>query len=74
MQRRVFWGAVASLTSLGWVMALPIALGVIVGGYLDHRLGTGGGWSLALLGVGIGIAALEAYLALRRALRSKNHG
>ena len=64
----------ASLTSLGWGMALPIALGAFIGGYLDHRAGTAGRWTLPLLAVGIGIAALEAYLALRRALRAKNDG
>jgi hypothetical protein len=55
-------------------MALPIALGVIVGSFVDHQAGTPGHWTLALLAIGVGIAALEAYLALRRALRSKNHG
>ena len=67
-----FWGVAASLTSLGWAIALPIALGALVGHHLDRRLGTRV-WTLVLLGVGIGIAALEAYLGLRRALRSKNH-
>ena len=64
----------ASSTSLGLAMALPIALGVLVGGYLDHRSGSAGHWTLGLLALGIGIAALEAYLALRRALKSKSHG
>jgi predicted F0F1-ATPase subunit len=71
--QRGFWATMASATSLGWVMALPIALGVLVGSHLDHRFGTRGFWTLGLLGAGIGIAALEAYLALRRALRTKNH-
>jgi putative F0F1-ATPase subunit (Ca2+/Mg2+ transporter) len=57
------------LTSLGWLMALPIGLSVLVGHYLDARLGSGSFWTLALLGVGIALAALEAFLAARRMLR-----
>jgi hypothetical protein len=60
------------LTSLGWAIALPIALGALVGHHLDRRLGTSV-WTLALLGVGIGISAIEVYLALKRAVRSNNH-
>jgi hypothetical protein len=57
------------LTSLGWLIALPIGLGVLVGHYLDARLGSGSFWTLALLGAGIALAALEAFLAGRRMLR-----
>jgi ATP synthase protein I len=62
------------LTSLGWLMALPIAAGVLLGRFLDNRLATGNFWTLALLGVGISIAGIEAYLAIRRALQQQNHG
>lgn len=62
------------LTSLGWLMALPIAAGVLLGRFLDNRLGTGDFWTLALLGAGISIAGVEAYLAIRRALQRQNHG
>jgi predicted F0F1-ATPase subunit len=68
-----FWQTMAYLTSLGWVMAVPIAGGVLLGRYLDDRLQSGSAWTLALLGAGIGLAGLEAYLAMRLALRRKNH-
>jgi len=61
----------AYLTSLGWLLALPIAAGVLAGHYLDRRLGTGSRWTLALLGAGIALGALEAWLAARRFLRRR---
>ena len=57
------------LTSLGWLMALPIGLGVLIGHYLDARLASGSSWTLALLGLGIALAVLEGFLAGRRMLR-----
>jgi predicted F0F1-ATPase subunit len=60
------------LTSLGWLIALPIGVGVLVGQYVDKRLQSGHFWTLTLLGVGIGCAALEVYVAGRRALRKKD--
>jgi len=62
------------LTSLGWLIALPIGLGVLLGRYLDDRFQSEHFWTLTLLGVGIGLAALEVYLAGRRILRRKFHG
>lgn len=67
-QQRAFWQAMVELTTLGWLIALPIAAGVLLGRYLDVRLGSGAVWTLALLGAGIGVAGLDVYLALRRVL------
>ena len=57
------------LTSLGWLMALPIAGGVLLGHLLDDWLGSGHVWMQVGLGVGIGLALAEAYVAARLALR-----
>jgi predicted F0F1-ATPase subunit len=62
------------LTSLGWMMALPIGLSVLVGHYIDKRFKSEHFWTLTLLGVGIGLAALEVYLAGQRTLRRKPRG
>lgn len=62
----------AYLTSLGWMIALPIGIGVLVGQYVDKRLQSGHFWTLTLLGVGIGCAALEVYVAGQRTLRKKD--
>jgi predicted F0F1-ATPase subunit len=58
-----FWRSVGYLTSLGWMIALPIAAGVLLGRFIDEQLGSGTFWTLTLLGAGVGIAALELFLA-----------
>lgn len=62
-----FWQAMAYLTSLGWILALPVAAGVLLGAWLDRRLGTTPTLTLALLGAGIAVAAVEAYLVVAEA-------
>jgi ATP synthase protein I len=67
-QRAAFWQAMIELTTLGWLIALPIAGGVLLGRYVDVRLHSGAFWTLALLGAGILVAGLDVYLVGRRAL------
>lgn len=71
-----FWQAMAYLTSIGWILALPVAAGVLAGAWLDRRLGTAPALTLSLLGVGVAVAAVEAYLvvAQTRAAGSPNGG
>ena len=57
----------AYLTSLGWVLTLPVAAGVLLGAWLDRQLGTAPTMTLSLLGAGIGIAAVQAYLIVAEA-------
>ncbi len=66
-----FWRDVAYLTSLGWLLALPIAGGVLLGRFIDDRAGTGTFWTLSLLGAGIGLAVVEAYAAIQSVLGRK---
>ena len=68
-QARRFWQSVARLTSLGWSMALPIALGILLGKWLDSRLESGTFWTLALLSAGLGIAVIEAFRTIQNAIR-----
>ena len=60
------------LTSLGWLIALPIGGGVLLGQYLDECFGSEHVWTLTLLGLGIGFALLEVYLAGQYTLRKRN--
>lgn len=64
-----FWQAMAYLTSLGWILALPVAGGILLGAWLDRQLGTTPTLTLGLLGAGIVIAAVEAYLVVAEAQR-----
>ena len=63
----------AYLTSLGWLLALPIAASVLLGRFLDDRLGPGFFWTLVLLGAGIALAGLELYFAIKVGLRRRGH-
>lgn len=72
--RRRFWQSMAYLTSVGWMMALPIAAGVLLGHTLDRRLGTGTFWTMALLGAGLVLGAWEGFSAARRILRRRKNG
>jgi ATP synthase protein I len=65
---------VGYLTSLGWMIALPIAAGVLIGRFVDDRLASGSYWTLALLGAGVAIAGLELYLAMKVGLQRRRHG
>jgi len=66
-EKESFWQAMAYLTSLGWILVLPVAGGVLLGAWLDRQLGTTPTLTLGLLGAGIAIAAVEAYLVVAEA-------
>jgi hypothetical protein len=72
-QRGTFWQAMVELTTLGWLIALPIAGGVLLGRYLDVRLHSTPLWTLTLLGAGIVVAGVDVYVAARRVLARSGH-
>lgn len=53
---RSLWVQVSRVGTLGWLLALPIVGGALVGHLLDRRLDTGLTFALALLGVGLALA------------------
>ncbi len=55
---------------MGWMIALPIGAGVLLGRLLDNALGTQPYGTISLLGLGIGIAGVEGWLAASRALKA----
>ncbi len=70
----------ARATTLGWDLALPIFGGVLLGAFLDRRLGTGYIFTLGLLFAGAGLGffnlwrfeqELEAEERERKAARAK---
>ena len=57
-RRGSLWGEVARVGTVGWIIALPLVGGALLGHQLDRRLGTGVRWSLAFIVLG---AALSGY-------------
>lgn len=53
---RNLWVQVSRVGTLGWLLALPIAGGALLGHFLDRRLDTGLTFALALLALGIALA------------------
>jgi len=46
---------------LGWLVVTPTLLGVLLGRWLDHRLGTGIFWTAPLLVLGLVIGCWSAW-------------
>jgi ATP synthase protein I len=53
-------------STIGLVMALSIALGALIGFYLDKYLGTGPWFSLIFLGLGIAAAFRNLYILYKK--------
>ena len=56
-----FWRLVATVSSLGWSMALPIVGGALLGSYLDRVTGQEFVWTVGLLFGGVAIAFYNLY-------------
>ena len=50
---RSLWAQATRVGTVGWLIAVPIALGAVVGHLLDIRLGTGIAFALAFMGLGV---------------------
>jgi predicted F0F1-ATPase subunit len=56
-----FWRMVATVSTIGWSMVLPIVGGVLLGSYLDRVTGSEFQWTVGLLFVGVAIALYNLY-------------
>ena len=63
------WRNAARLTSLGWIIVLPIAAGILVGRLLDRLFGTQPYATIILLVAGVCLALIESYRTLAGALK-----
>jgi ATP synthase protein I len=57
---------VGQIGVLGWVIVAPTLIGLFVGRWLDHKLGTGIFWSAPLLFVGAAIGFWSAWKWMHR--------
>jgi ATP synthase protein I len=61
------WFGLGMFGVVGWSVALPTLVGVMVGLWLDDRLRGGGiSWTLTFLGIGVGVGCLIAWQWIRR--------
>jgi len=58
---RNLWVQVSRVGTLGWLIALPIVGGALLGHLLDRRLGTGLTFTLAMLLLGLVIAGFTLW-------------
>ena len=52
---------VGQIGVLGWIIVAPTLVGLFIGRWIDHRLGTGIFWSAPLLLVGVVIGCWSAW-------------
>jgi predicted F0F1-ATPase subunit len=63
-ERGSFWRLVATMSSLGWSLVVPIVGGALLGSYLDRIAGQGFAWTVGLLFAGVAIALYNLYHVL----------
>ncbi|TPV96305.1 MAG: AtpZ/AtpI family protein [Myxococcales bacterium FL481] len=62
---RDLWQQVARVGTLGWMIVLPLAGGMLLGHLLDRRLGTGVRFALAMMMCGLFAGGVSLWRALR---------
>ena len=60
-----FWNYLGLMGAVGWTVALPLALGVIIGRWIDGRFDTGVAWTVFLMLVGLGLGCFNTWRLLR---------
>ena len=56
-----FWRLVATMSSLGWSLVIPIVGGVLLGEYLDKVTGQEFVWTVGLLFAGVAMSLYNLY-------------
>jgi ATP synthase protein I len=57
---------VGQIGVLGWIIVVPTLIGLFIGRWLDHKLGTGIFWSAPLLLVGVVVGFWSAWRWMHR--------
>jgi ATP synthase protein I len=68
-RRGSFWGGLAVVGSVGWMVALPTVGGAFLGRYLDDRLDTNLQFTLGLLLLGLVIGGYGVWRLFMREAR-----
>jgi len=63
---RGVWFGLGMFGLVGWAVAVPTLLGIVLGLWLDSRLPTRFSWTLTLLFVGVILGCINAWYWVRR--------
>ncbi len=63
---QTFWNYVGLIGAVGWSVVVPMVVGVLLGPWLDRKLGTGWRLTLALLILGLFVGCLNAWRLITR--------
>lgn len=67
-----FWATAIRLTAIGWMLALPIASGAILGRWLDHRFHQGSLWTVTLIFAGLVVGVYSVYITITEEWEEKD--
>jgi ATP synthase protein I len=67
-----FWATAIRLTAIGWMLALPIAVGAILGKWLDNRFHQGSLWTVTLIFAGLVVGVYSVYVTIREEWEGKD--
>ena len=65
-RRRLVWFGLGAMGVIGWSVAIPTVLGVLLGHWLDSRYPGPVSWSLTLLVIGAVLGGMSAWRWLHR--------
>lgn len=60
------WSAFGAMGAVGWLVALPMVLGCLLGAWLDYRWPAKINWTMTLLGAGLAVGCLFAGIWMNR--------
>ncbi|MFC1895456.1 AtpZ/AtpI family protein [Thermodesulfobacteriota bacterium] len=64
------WFGVGTFGIVGWAVAIPTVIGVFLGAWIDTRSLGQYSWALMLLGVGIAVGCVNAWVWISRQRKS----
>ncbi|RJR54816.1 MAG: ATPase F0F1 [Desulfobacteraceae bacterium] len=70
-RKRGVWFGLGMFGLVGWAVAIPTLLGVILGLWLDRRWPASFSWTLTLLFVGVILGCLNAWFWVKREMREE---
>ena len=68
-EKRGIWFGFGMFGLVGWAVAVPTVLGIVLGLWLDQRFAGKPSWTLTLLFAGVALGCLNAWYWVRRESR-----